>query len=108
MKPWCEKYKADSVTDLAVDPSSLKKLMDVIDAKGVALIYGPTGSGKTSTIEMIAKENDFELVEMNASDFRDSENVRRVIGGSLQQQSLFERKKLILIDELNGISGRED
>ncbi|MBT6941373.1 replication factor C large subunit [Candidatus Woesearchaeota archaeon] len=108
MKPWCEKYKAESIEDLAVDPSSLKKLMEIIDAKGVALIHGPTGSGKTSAIEMIAKEKDFELIEMNASDFRDSENIRRVIGGSLQQQSLFKRKKLILIDELNGISGRED
>tara|TARA_Y100000310_G_scaffold319891_1_gene375710 strand:+ start:11212 stop:12381 length:1170 start_codon:yes stop_codon:yes gene_type:complete len=108
MKPWCQKYKPQRYSNLAVDPVALKKLKDEIERKGVALVYGSTGCGKTASVECIARDGDYELIEMNSSDFRDAENIKRVIGGSLEQKSLFEKEKIILIDEINGIAGRED
>lgn len=108
MKPWCEKYKPKDVNELAVGGSSVSKLKDIINKKGIAMISGPTGCGKTTAVETIAKEGDYELVEMNASDFRNTGGVNTVVGGSLQQQSLFSKEKIILVDEINGIAGRED
>ena len=108
MKPWCEKYKPKDVNELAVGGSSVSKLKEIIDKKGIAMISGPTGCGKTTAVETIAKEGDYELIEMNASDFRNTEGVNTVVGGSLKQQSLFAKEKIVLVDEINGIAGRED
>ncbi len=108
MKPWCERYKPQSIDELVVSSSAVSKLRDIISKKGIAMVSGPTGCGKTTVVETIAKEGDYELIEMNASDFRNSEGINSVVGGSLQQQSLFAKEKIILVDELNGIAGRED
>jgi len=72
------------------------------------LIHGPAGVGKTSSVYALAKEKNFEILEMNSSDFRKKEHIQNIIGIASQQQSLFFRKKLILIDEVDGISGRSD
>tara|TARA_Y100000310_G_C20692579_1_gene823301 strand:+ start:992 stop:2161 length:1170 start_codon:yes stop_codon:yes gene_type:complete len=108
MKPWCEKYKPEKVLDLVVGHSSVEKLVSVVKKKGIALVHGPTGSGKTCTVEAIANDDDYELVETNASDFRDTGSVSRVIGGSIEQSSLFNKEKIIMIDEIDGLSGRDD
>ena len=108
MKPWCEKYKPQSVDELAVSGSAVSKLKDIISKKGIAMICGPTGSGKTTSVETIAKEGYYELIEMNASDFRNKDGINSVVGGSLQQQSLFAKEKIILVDEINGIAGHAD
>jgi replication factor C large subunit len=108
MKPWCEKYRPKEICELAVGPSSVTKLKECVEKKKIAFIHGPTGSGKTTSVEVIAKSGDYELIEMNASDFRNVENVSKVVGGSLKQQSLFNKEKLILIDEVDGVAGNED
>ena len=108
MKPWCERYKPQNIDELAVSSSAVAKLKDIISRKGIAMVSGPTGCGKTTVVETIAKDGDYELIEMNASDFRNSDGINSVVGGSLQQQSLFAKEKIILVDELNGIAGRED
>ncbi len=76
--------------------------------KKALLIYGPIGCGKTSSVYAIANELSMEILELNASDFRSTDQINSIIGANMKQQSLFNRKKLILIDELDGIAGRED
>jgi replication factor C large subunit len=48
------------------------------------------------------------VVELNASDFRDRESIKNILGRSIKQKSLFDKNKLIIVDELEGIHGRED
>ncbi len=76
--------------------------------KKAALFYGPPGCGKTSLVEAAAHEYNLELVEMNASDFRRREDIERVAKVAATQMSLFGRKKIILLDEVDGISGTAD
>ncbi|MAG45411.1 MAG: hypothetical protein CMH63_01410 [Nanoarchaeota archaeon] len=76
--------------------------------KKALLIHGPGGIGKTSAVYALAKEKKFEILEMNSSDFRKRDQIKNIIGIASQQQSLFGNKKLILIDEVDGISGRSD
>ena len=39
------------------------------------LVYGPSGVGKTSTIHALANELDLEIIEVNASDVRNTEGL---------------------------------
>ncbi|MBI2507889.1 replication factor C large subunit [Candidatus Woesearchaeota archaeon] len=76
--------------------------------KKALLIHGPTGTGKTSAVYALADDKNLELLELNSSDLRNKEKIKNIIGIASQQQSLFGKNKLILIDEVDGISGRYD
>jgi replication factor C large subunit len=66
-------------------------------SKGRALlVYGPTGSGKSLAVRLIAEELGYEILESNASD----RSIPSILKAS-EQRSLFSRKKLILIDEVD-------
>lgn len=109
--PWILKYSPKSVPDIVGQKKQIKKIIDVIDKKSrkkAAFLYGPTGSGKTSSIYAIAKDYDLELVEINASDSRKKAVINSLLGSVAMQQSLFAKGKIILIDEVDGISGRKD
>src|SRR3989338_2481708 len=73
-----------------------------------ALLHGPIGTGKTSSVYALAKELDYDLLELNSSDLRDEASMKSFLSSALGQQSLFFRPKIILIDEVDNISGRED
>ncbi len=73
-----------------------------------ALLIGPLGNGKTSSVYAIAKELNYDLLEINSSDLRNEEAMKTFLGSATGQQSLFFTPKLILIDEIDNISGRND
>lgn len=72
------------------------------------LFHGIPGTGKTALVSTYAKERNFEFIEMNASDFRSAQQIQKVIGQSMKQIPLFKKSKIFLIDEIDGIAGRED
>ena len=72
------------------------------------LIYGPSGTGKTSSIYAIANDLGYEVVEINASDCRNKEAITSIVGNAINQMSLAGRGKIILIDEIDGLSGNND
>ncbi|MBI2145698.1 replication factor C large subunit [Candidatus Woesearchaeota archaeon] len=73
-----------------------------------ALLYGPVGSGKTCSVYAVASELGLEVLETNASDFRNADGITSTAGAASRQMSLFNRGKVILIDEIDGISGQQD
>src|SRR3989344_4785190 len=50
------------------------------------------------------KELNYDIIEVNASDYRDKESVERIIGESSQQYSLFKKGRIILVDEIDGLN----
>jgi len=108
MKPWIYKYRPKKTDDIIGQKRAVTELGAFIKKGGTAFLYGPTGIGKTASVHALAQEQDFELLEMNASDFRKKDHINSIIGNSIKQQSLFNKPKLILIDEVDGISGRKD
>jgi len=72
------------------------------------LLYGPSGTCKTCAAHAVANELNLELIEINASDTRNEEQIMERIGNAVKQQSLFFSGKLILIDEIDGVSGTND
>ncbi len=75
-----------------------------------ALLYGPPGCGKTSTIYAIASELGKDVFEVNASDSRNKAAVEETITAATQSESLlsFGKGKIVLLDEVDGLSGTKD
>jgi len=72
------------------------------------ILHGPAGTGKTSLVLAAAKENDLEVLELNSSDSRDEASITSFLNSALGQQSLFFTPKIVLIDEIDNISGKQD
>ncbi len=109
--PWCEKYRAkcfDDVKgqDLAIDKAKL--FLKMFPKKKAMVLHGPPGVGKTSLAYAIAFETDAEVLEMNASDFRNKDKISMIVGPASRQKSLFRKNKIILVDEVDGISAMKD
>jgi replication factor C large subunit len=88
--------------------SSLRQFLEKGGRKKAMLIYGPPGTGKTSSVHMLARELQLEVIEVNASDFRNKQKIDSIIGTASRQMSLFARGKVILVDEIDGLSGTKD
>lgn len=111
--PWSEKYRPKRLSEIVGQDEAKFKLLNFIknfkqQKKKAVLVSGPAGCGKTALAYALASELRLEIIELNASDFRNKEQIQEVVGKALTQKSLFAKGKLILIDELDGISGQED
>ncbi len=114
--PWVIKYRPKRVEEVVNQEQAKRVFLSWLrqwlsgkpPEKKAALFYGPAGVGKTSLVEAAAHEYKLELIEMNASDFRRREDIERIAKIAATQSSLFGRKKIILLDEVDGISGTAD
>jgi len=106
-----DKYKPKTFADIKgqhIAISKIRLFVKSFPAKKAAILYGPAGSGKTSIAYALANELKAEIIELNASDLRNRINLNNIVGNSSQQQSLFNKNKVILMDEVDGISGFYD
>lgn len=110
--PWTEKYTPEKTLEVIGQKKAVDQFLIWYRAwrpgKKVAMLHGPAGVGKTCLIEALGKEKNLEIIELNASDYRSASKIKEVIGQSMRQKSLFKKSKLFLIDEIDGLAGRED
>jgi len=112
---WTVKHKPRSLSEVVGNEEAIQRLVTWVKSwekstpkRRAAFLHGPPGIGKTVTVEALAKDLNMELVERNASDYRTEEAVQKFAGLASQSGTLFGKKRLILFDELDGITGRED
>ncbi len=111
---WTEKYRPRRLDDIVGNDDAVKKVRAWAESwesgkpQKPLLLVGPPGVGKTATAYAVANEYGWEIIEMNASDERDAKRVLRVLGSASASSSFFAKRKLILVDEVDGIQGRED
>jgi replication factor C large subunit len=114
-QPWTVRHRPQTTRDVAGNKLALDKVRQWLDSwskgrpsKAAVLLYGPAGVGKTTIAEALARERDWDLVEINASDKRTGDILTRIAGLASTQSSLFAKGKLILLDEVDGINLRTD
>jgi len=113
--PWPERYRPESIKDIVGNTASVKGLKDWIESwitgtpsvKAVLLI-GPPGVGKTASIGALSRDYNLELVEFNSSDKRNKGAIEDHVWKAATQQTLDGRLRIILLDEVDGLSGTSD
>jgi replication factor C large subunit len=103
-----EKYRPSKLMEVVGQRSTIEKVIEWLrDWKmGKALmLYGPTGIGKTLIADLAAKDNNFNLVEISASDDNIASYVKEVIIPASKERTIF-GKRLILIDDVDTIRDR--
>ena len=109
---WVEKYRISTLKEfkgLQEEILKIKRfLVNYEKGKKAALIYGAAGTGKTNLIYALANDLGLEILETNASDLRNRGQVEAVLEKASRQKSLFSKGKILLVDEIDGVSGYED
>lgn len=112
---WTVKHKPRSLSEVVGNKDAIQKVVNWVKSweKGIpqkraVFIYGPPGVGKTVSVEALANDFGLELVEKNASDYRTEDAVNRFAGLASQYGSLFGGKRIVLLDELDGLTGTAD
>ncbi|AEH07354.1 replication factor C large subunit [Methanothermococcus okinawensis] len=111
---WVEKYRpktmAEVVGNTKIKEELKKWIEDYLQGKPVkpVLLVGPPGCGKTTLANALANDYGFEIIELNASDKRNKDVIKQVVGSASVSKSLSGKRALIILDEVDGISGNSD
>ena len=113
--PWPEKHRPQKLEHIVGNPDTLGRIKawilswkTRIPEKRAILLIGPPGTGKTATVGALANELDMELVEFNSSDRRNKDSIETLVWRAASQQTLDGRPRIILLDEVDGLSGTGD
>ncbi len=111
MNLWTEKYKPGSTKDILSQDRVVQEVTRWLETwrpgDKALLLYGPPGTGKTLIPEVIAKEKNWFLMQINASDERNANSIDLALSEVSKNISLFHSGKIILIDEVDGISSSD-
>ncbi|MFQ6053587.1 MAG: replication factor C large subunit [Candidatus Bathyarchaeia archaeon] len=115
-QPWARRFEPRTRKDLVGNGRAVDQLVRWLRSweKGIpkrraAFLHGPPGVGKTASVVAVANDLGFDLIEVNASDDRTRKRIDDIIGrASMQRLTVLGKRRLILVDELEGVSGRED
>ena len=102
------KYAPRTSKDVLGQEWPISNLKRCISNNKSAVVFGGVGNGKTSSVYAIANELGYEVFEINSSDFRNKEKITSVLDSAVNQASLFNPKKVILIDDIDALSGVKD
>jgi replication factor C large subunit len=112
---WTLKHKPTSAADVVGNREAitivekwLRSWENGIPSQRAAFLYGPPGVGKTVTVEALARDLGMELLEKNASDYRTEEKIRLFAGPASQYGGFAGKKRIILLDEMDGVHGTVD
>ena len=109
---WSDIYRPQNVEQMIGNEDArlavTKWLSKWINGSRPLLLVGPSGVGKTTLVNVLARKFNYDLIEMNASDTRNREDLETVILPMFNNTSVSGRTLLLFLDEVDGISGRED
>jgi len=109
--PWVEKYRPKKLNEVVGQKEITKRLESCVQKKSLPnlLFSGPAGIGKTSSAVALAKElydKGFErnFLELNASDERGIDVVRKTIKDFARTMAFDADHKIIFLDEADSLT----
>ncbi|MBD3196604.1 MAG: replication factor C large subunit [Candidatus Lokiarchaeota archaeon] len=108
-----EKNKKIKAYNRTVSEKKQKEEKKLPTEKAAVLLEGQPGIGKTSIVYALANDLNMEVVETNASDTRTRDTLEAKLKETSKSRGIMDfitesKKKLILIDEVDGIYGTKD
>jgi len=112
---WVEKYRPKKFSEVKGQDDTISKIKDFLNnfnlqkltkrvPKKALILHGAPGIGKTTLAYVCANELNSEIFELNASDLRNKDKLREILKPAIEQRSLTKKNKIILVDEVDGIS----
>jgi replication factor C large subunit len=111
---WTEKYRPKNFLEVKGQDETVRKIKNFVEgfnlgkltktAKKALILHGGPGTGKTTLVHVTALEFQAEIFELNASDLRNKNKLHEILKPAIEQRSLIKKRKIILVDEVDGIS----
>jgi len=122
---WTEKYRPKTLDDVIGNDKAKEDLLKWanswlhgIPKKRAVVLVGDPGVGKTTCALALANDMGWQVVEMNASDKRNADAIKKVamhgaMGETFTDSGDFQsyrtgHRKLIVLDEADNVFGRQD
>ncbi|MEM2741018.1 MAG: AAA family ATPase [Nitrososphaeria archaeon] len=110
--PWAEKYRNIEFNMIIGNEMARKEFFEWLknwkQGDKAVLLVGPPGTGKNTSVYSAARQLGYYVIELNASDIRTKDALNKRLGTSLYATNLFNEKRMVLFDEIDGLYGRED
>jgi replication factor C large subunit len=120
---WTEKYRPRTLAEVVGNNAAVKQLREWADEwefgepkKKALVLVGAPGIGKTSSALALANEYDWGIVELNASDVRSEDKIKKVVFRGAMTETFSDtgeylssakgRRKLIVVDEADHLYER--
>ena len=103
---WTTKYAPTSLKQVVGNADGIKRLLAWFSSWAAgrgALISGPPGIGKTTTVHLAAAVAGYDVVEFNASDARSASAIRTIFETAAGSGSVG-RRRCVVMDEVDGMS----
>jgi replication factor C large subunit len=122
---WAEKYRPKRLSEVVGNPAAINDLREWAESwergtpkKKAVVLVGDAGIGKTSSALALAEEFGWGVVELNASDLRNADSIKKIATSGALNETFTDSgefvstrhggRKLIILDEADNIFGKED
>ncbi|WP_122088889.1 replication factor C large subunit [Halalkalicoccus subterraneus] len=115
MADWTETYRPSTLSEVRGNDKARDALREWAesweDHRDAVILHGSPGVGKTSAAHALANDLDWPTIELNASDQRKADIVKRVAGEAARSGTLTEGgagRRLVILDEADNFHGNVD